>query len=87
MNDAAVLDVVGGALIVATKLAGPILVVSLVVGVVIALFQTVTQIQEMTLTFVPKLVATAVVILVGGNWMIQQLVGWVRELWGTIPHL
>lgn len=87
MNDAAVLDIVGGALLVATKLAGPILVVSLVVGVAIALFQTVTQIQEMTLTFVPKLVGTAVVIMLAGNWMIQQLVGWVRELWGTIPGL
>jgi flagellar biosynthetic protein FliQ len=87
VSDAAVLDIVSGALMIATKLAGPILLVCLFVGVAVALIQTVTQVQEMTLTFVPKLIGTAAVLLIGGHWMLQQLVTWVRELWQTIPTL
>ena len=64
-----------------------VLLAALVVGVVISLFQAVTQVQEMTLTFVPKLAAIMVVILVGGSWMSQELVGWVTALWGSMGNL
>lgn len=87
MNDTQVLQIVLQMLEVATKLAAPILVVSLVVGVLVSLLQTVTQIQEATLTFVPKLVAAATVVVIGGNWMLHELVGWVSELWRSIPSL
>ena len=53
----------------------------------ISLIQTVTQIQEMTLTFVPKLVGSGLVILLAGNWMIRELVSWVNQLWSTIPRM
>ncbi len=87
MTDAYIIDVLSGALTVAAKLAGPILLVSLIIGVVISLVQTVLQIQEMTLTFVPKLIGIAVVLVVAGGWMIAQLTSWVEQLWATIPQL
>lgn len=87
MNDAEVLNIVSGALMVATKLAAPLLVTALVVGVVVGLLQAVTQIQEMTLTFVPKLVGMALVVLVGGSWMLRELINWVEALWSSIPSL
>ena len=87
MTDTAVVHILSGAMIMALKLAGPILVVCLVVGLIVAVVQTITQIQEMTLTFVPKLVGVAVVLLVGGPWMIHQFTAWVQELWRIIPTL
>ena len=87
MTDTAVVHILSGAMIMALKLAGPILVVCLAVGLVVAVVQTITQIQEMTLTFVPKLVGVAVVLLVGGPWMIHQFTAWVQELWRIIPTL
>jgi flagellar biosynthetic protein FliQ len=87
MTDAQVLEILTGAIVISTKLAAPMLIVSLVVGVVISVIQTVTQIQEMSLTFVPKLVGIAVIIIVAGSWMMRELVGWVTELWQTIPTI
>jgi flagellar biosynthetic protein FliQ len=75
------------AIFVATELALPILLVSLVVGVAISLVQAVTQVQEMTLTFVPKLAAIAVVIVVSGRWMISELVDYTQELFAMLPTL
>ena len=74
MSDAAVLDLARQALTISAKLALPILLVALVIGTVISLLQAVTQVQEMTLTFVPKVVAIAGVLLLGGGWMLNQLV-------------
>lgn len=87
MSDAQVLQIVVGALTVATKLAAPILIVSLAIGVVVSLIQTVTQVQEMTLTFVPKLIGVALIVMFGGSWMIRELVTWVTQLWTSIPSM
>lgn len=87
MSDADVLDIISGAFSIAAKIAGPILAVALIVGVVVSLLQTITQIQEMTLTFVPKLVGAGVVVLIAGNWMLREMVGWVEGLWSMIPGL
>lgn len=87
MNDAQVLEIVTGALMMAGKLSAPILVTSLGIGVAISLVQAVTQVQEMTLTFVPKLVGIAVVTIVSGSWMMRELVQWVTTLWTQIPGL
>jgi flagellar biosynthetic protein FliQ len=87
VTDAQVLEIIGGALVIATKLAAPILLVSLAVGVFVSLVQTVTQVQEMTLTFVPKLAGVALILLLGGSWMIRELVTWVTQLWTAIPSL
>ncbi|MEM8903276.1 MAG: flagellar biosynthetic protein FliQ [Actinomycetota bacterium] len=87
MSDAAVIDIVRDALALCAWLAGPALVLSLVIGIAISLIQTVTQIQEATLTFVPKLVGGAVLLLVMGSWMLERLTSYVTELWGSIPSL
>ena len=75
------------AMLITFEIGAPILLVSLIVGLVISLFQSVTQIQEVTLTFVPKLAAIAVVLLVAGHWMLGQMVGYVQQLFGQISSL
>jgi len=87
MSDAQVIDIMSGALMVAARVAGPLLMVALIVGVVVSLVQTITQIQEMTLTFVPKLMAMGLVVVVGGKWMLRELVTWIQSLWSVIPGL
>jgi flagellar biosynthetic protein FliQ len=87
MSDVQVLEILQGAISIGTKLAAPILIASLVIGVVISIVQTVTQIQEMSLTFVPKLIGVAVIVMVAGSWMIRELVGWVTMLWQSIPTM
>ncbi|MDA8293684.1 MAG: flagellar biosynthesis protein FliQ [Actinomycetota bacterium] len=75
------------AMLVTLELAAPILLASLVVGLVVSLFQSVTQLQEFTLTFVPKLAAVAIVLLIAGHWMLGQLVGYTDSLFTQIPQL
>jgi flagellar biosynthesis protein FliQ len=87
VSDTQVIEIVAGALLISLKLAGPVLMMTLVVGVAVSLVQTITQIQEQTLTFVPKLIGAGLVLLVGGNWMLRELTTWVTELWRTIPAL
>ena len=79
MNDVQVHEILFDALAVMTRIAGPLLI-----GVVVSIVQTITQVQEMTLSFVPKLAATALILLIGGNWMIRELVSWVTALWSRI---
>jgi flagellar biosynthetic protein FliQ len=87
MTDAQVIDLLRSALVLVAKLAAPILLASLVVGVMVSLLQTITQIQEMTLTFVPKLVVSALILLFAGNWMIHTMTDWVIHLWSGIPDM
>lgn len=87
MNDQAVIQIAVMTMIVAAKVCGPVLVVSLAIGLGISLIQSVTQIQEVTLTFVPKLAGVAAVIVFTGNWMLQQLIGFTHELFDLIPGL
>ncbi len=87
MSDAQVLEIMGGALAVAARVSGPVLAVALVIGVVVSLLQTVTQIQEMTLTFVPKLMGAGLVMMVAGKWMLRELISWIQSLWSSIPGL
>jgi len=72
---------------VALKVSGPFLVAGLVVGLLVSIFQAATQIQEVTLTFVPKMLAVGVVIVVAGPWMLDQLVLYTAELYRSIPTL
>ena len=85
MNDAQVLEIFTEAMALSAKLAGPLLGVALVVGVIVSLFQAVTQIQEMTLSFVPKVIGLGLVLLVAGNWMLRELVTFTEQLWRVIP--
>jgi flagellar biosynthetic protein FliQ len=87
MTDTAVLEIALQAILIAAKLCAPILLVTLAVGFGISLLQAVTQIQEVTLTFVPKLVAVAVVIMVAGNWMLAEMVGFTGDLYEMIPRM
>jgi len=65
----------------------PVLAVILVVGLAISLLQVVTQVQEMSLTFVPKLLATGVVLIAMGPWMLRTLTNYSAQLWASIPTL
>jgi flagellar biosynthetic protein FliQ len=72
---------------VAFKVAMPLLLAGLVVGLVVSVFQAVTQIQEQTLAFIPKIIAIAVVLVVAGPWMLGQVMTYTSELYGSIPGL
>ena len=65
---------------------GPILFVSLIVGVIISIFQAITQLQEMTMTFVPKIIAVFVTLLMALPWMVKVLVGFTRSIFENIPQ-
>jgi flagellar biosynthetic protein FliQ len=68
-------------------LAAPLLLAALLVGLLVGVFQAATQINEMTLSFIPKLVGMAVTILVAGPWMLKVIVSYTRELFESIPGL
>ena len=69
------------------KVSAPFLLAGLVVGLLVSIFQAATQIQEQTLSFIPKIVAVGVVVAVGGPWMLAQLVGYTQGLFLSIPSL
>ncbi|MEZ5227411.1 MAG: flagellar biosynthetic protein FliQ [Acidimicrobiales bacterium] len=79
MDQAALLQMLTDAMWVAAKVSMPILLTSIVVGVLVGLVQSITQIQEQTLTFVPKFLAVGVVLIVSGSWMMQMLVDFTRS--------
>ena len=87
MNDTNVIEIATETLLVAAKLSAPILLVTLALGFGVSLVQSVTQVQEFTLTFVPKLIGVAAVILLSGNWMLAELVSFTTELFDLIPEL
>lgn len=70
--------------LVAIKLAGPILIISMLVGILVAIFQAVTQIHDQTLSFVLKLVVTVLVCLIGGGWMMNTLVEYAKYLFSLM---
>ncbi|GAA0963595.1 flagellar biosynthesis protein FliQ [Frigoribacterium faeni] len=87
MDSNAVLDLSMQALIITGKLAAPVLITSLVVGFAISLLQSITQIQEVTLSFVPKAVAVGIALLVCGHWMISEMVTFTHVVFDRIPQL
>lgn len=88
MNDTAIIQIALEAMIVTAKLSMPIMVVTLAIGVGISIVQSVTQVQEFTLTFVPKMIGVGVVVLLGGNWMLHEMVNFTRVLFiDTLPQL
>lgn len=87
MTDSAVLEIALQTMIVALKLTAPILIPALVIGFVISLVQSMTQIQEFTLAFVPKLVGVGLSLLVSGNWMLHTLIAYTQDLFARLPEL
>lgn len=72
---------------VALMLSGPLLLSALVVGLIVSIFQAATQINEATLSFIPKLVGTFLVLILAGPWMLQMFVDYIRQLFERIPQL
>jgi flagellar biosynthesis protein FliQ len=87
MTQDTVVSVCVSAMELALKIGLPLLLVGLIVGLIVSVFQAVTQIQEQTLSFIPKIIALAVVLVVGGPWMLGQLISWTQELYGQIPNM
>jgi flagellar biosynthetic protein FliQ len=87
VTDTAVIQIAMHTMMITAKLAAPILIVSLAIGVGISLVQSVTQVQEYTLTFVPKLAGIALVILVAGSWMLHEMVSFTQQLFESLPSL
>lgn len=69
------------------KVCAPVLGLTLVVGLCISILQVVTQVQEMSLTFIPKLVTAVIALIVFGAWMLRQLTAFAIRLWSDIPSL
>jgi len=82
-----VVDLARNALTITLQLAAPILIFSLVSGLVISVFQAVTQINEMTLSFVPKILAVMAAIVIFGPWMLSSLLAYVTNLFVNLPAL
>ncbi len=82
-----VVQLATNAMQVALQVALPMLLAGLGVGLVVSIFQAVTQIQEQTLTFIPKILALAVVMVLLGPWMLNQILAYTTQLWLSIPNV
>lgn len=87
MNQEIIITIVQNVFVLILVLSAPVLIVSVVVGLLVSIFQTVTQIQESTLTFVPKIIAGMVTLIVLMPWMLNLFISRVNELFATIPSL
>ena len=87
MSNALVVDLARNAIMLAMLIAGPMLVVALLIGLTVSILQAVTQIQEQTLAFVPKLVGVSAVFLLALPWILQLLVKYTTELFRSLPSL
>ncbi len=87
MSQTTTLTVLEQALWTVAQLSGPLLAAALIVGVVISLLQAVTQVNEMTLSYVPKIIAIALVLIIAGPWMLQTLIAYTAHLFSSLPSL
>jgi flagellar biosynthetic protein FliQ len=87
MDQDVVVSLATQAMSLALKISLPLLGVGLLVGVLISIIQAVTQIQEQTLSFIPKVLAMAAVLVIGGPWMLNQLLSYTSDLWTSIPNM
>jgi flagellar biosynthesis protein FliQ len=87
MNQDVVVSLTMDAISVAMKVAVPMLLAGLVVGLIVSVFQAVTQIQEQTLAFIPKVVALVAIMALFGPWMLGQLETYTVALWASIPQM
>lgn len=82
-----VYDVLREGVILATKISGPVLLVSMAIGLIISIIQAATQIHEQTITFVPKLIILALILIMAGPWMLEVLVDYTKEIFATMLEL
>lgn len=87
MTDGDVTNVASQAIMMTLKLAGPVLIVGLIVGLVVSVFQAVTQIQEQTLVFIPKIIAIVAVLAISGPWMMTSMIDYTTSLFEGIPAM
>jgi flagellar biosynthetic protein FliQ len=87
MTQDTVVSLAVSAMELALKVGAPILLVGLVIGLAVSVFQAVTQIQEQTLSFIPKVAGMAVLIVVAGPWMLGELINWTQQLYAGIPSM
>ena len=87
MTDTTILDIAMQTMLVTLKLSAPILLTALSIGFAISLFQAMTQIQEFTLSFVPKVIGIGVALILSGNWMLHTLIDFTVDLFERIPTL
>jgi flagellar biosynthetic protein FliQ len=87
MSQDTVVNLATQAMTLALEVAGPMLLVGLIIGLVVSLFQAVTQIQEQSLSYIPKIIGLAVLIVILGPWMLGQLVTYTQNLFISIPQL
>ncbi|MCK9525358.1 MAG: flagellar biosynthesis protein FliQ [Limnochordia bacterium] len=85
MTDATVVSLARDAVLTILLVAGPALLIGMLVGLLVSIFQATTQIQEQTLTFIPKIVAVLVSIVIFGPWMLRHLVGFAERLLANLP--
>ena len=86
MTQEAIMNIATQTIWTIIKAAGPLLIVSLIIGLVVSIFQTVTSIQEQTLTFVPKVISIFLALILLGNWMLTELSGFMVELWSDFSR-
>jgi len=87
MTDSTVIDIGQKALMLTVMVSAPVLVFGLVVGLVVSIFQAATQIHEMSLTFIPKMIAAVVAMIIFGPWMLSSLTNYTTRLLQSIPSL
>lgn len=87
MSENMVVSVIKEVLYTAMLVGGPILILALLVGLLVSIFQATTQIQEQTLTFVPKLIVIGLVLAFGGNWMLKKLVTLTIQLFNLVANI
>jgi flagellar biosynthesis protein FliQ len=87
MTDTKIVELALQAMTITAKMAAPILLTALLVGFAISLFQSVTQVQEATLSFVPKAVAVGAALLLSGNWMLHEMITYTTQLFERLPDL
>ena len=82
----AVLDIARDAIYAIVIVSAPMLLTALIVGLIISIFQTVTSIQEQTLTFVPKIIAVFLIMILAGSWMLNTMLELITELWSNFSY-
>ncbi len=87
MTSQSVLTLAQQALEVTVLISAPLLLTALAVGLLVSIFQAATQINEMTLSFIPKLLAMFAVLVLGGPWMLQTLIDYIQRLYTSIPQM
>jgi flagellar biosynthetic protein FliQ len=87
MNQDTVVSLATQAMTLAIEIAGPMMLVGLVIGLVVSVFQAVTSIQEQSLSFIPKIIGLAALVVILGPWMLGQLVNYAENLYISIPQL